>query len=567
VNEFRLQKLLKTHVGLSETQLADLNHEAVKTESPLEQVVISHNVIPPDRLYQLLSKDLNLPYIDLTNFMLDPEVVKLIPADVALDLQVLPLYRVADTLAYATANPDDIGVQDRLRHILSMEVSPVLADPAAIRDAVNENYRAADALAVESAAMDREADEALRYIESEEQKSIEELAGEAPVIRFVNALLEQAMAERSSDIHIEPEPDSLRVRLRTDGLLRETGRFPERLHAAVSSRVKILSGMDISDKRRPQDGRFDFTHSGRQVDVRVSTFPTVFGENLVLRLLDKSTGNLKLTELGMDPQTTARFEALIRQPHGIILVTGPTGSGKTTTLYSVLNVLNSEERNIITLEDPVEYHLKGVRQCQVNPKAGITFASGLRSILRQDPDVILVGEIRDAETAEIAFQAALTGHLVLSTLHTNDAASSLTRMIDMNVEPFLIASSVIGILAQRLVRRICERCRIPHSPLPEVLDRLDAAAPGTANRQVQFCRGSGCSHCARRGYRGRAGIYELMSVSPEVRRLVMERRSSEDIKTQAVRESMQTLRQDAVAKALSGITTPEEVLRVTQDQN
>ena len=562
MNEFQLQKLLRNHAGVSEAQLADLNHEAVKTESPLADVVLRRGIIPRDRLYQLLSSEINVPYIDLAHYIVDPGLLSLIPAELAHRLQVVPLYQVGTTLTVAMASPDDIGALDQLRHALSLEINPLLADPDAIHDVVVEHYRGDQTLAVEGAAMDAEADEALRYIESEETtKSIEELAGEAPVIRFVNSLLEQASSERASDIHVEPEAEVLRVRVRIDGLLKESGRFPLRLHATVVSRIKILSGMDISDKRRAQDGRFDFSWRGRQVDVRVSTFPTIYGENLVMRLLDKTFGQLNLPDLGMNPDAASRFESAIRQPHGIILVTGPTGSGKTTTLYAVLGTLNSIEKNIMTLEDPVEYHLPMVRQCQVNPKAGITFASGLRSILRQDPDLLLVGEIRDAETAEIAFQAALTGHLVLSTLHTNDAAGALTRMIDMNVEPFLISSSVIAILAQRLVRRVCDRCRTSYTPAAEVLARLGIAA-GT-----QFSRGAGCPACSRRGFRGRAGIYELLLVSAETRRMVMDKRSSEEIKAKALAEGMKTLRDDAVAKALAGLTTPEEVLRVTPDQN
>jgi type IV pilus assembly protein PilB len=562
MNEFQLQKLLRNHAGVTEAQLADLNHEAVKTERPLEEVVLRRGLLPRDRLYQLLSRELSVPYIDLANYITDPGLLNILPAELALRLRVVPLYQVGRTLTVAMANPEDIGALDELRRALGLDITPLLADPDAITDVVTEHYRDSKALATEGAAMDAEAGEALRYIEAEEAaRSIEELAGEAPVVRFVNTLLEQAALDRASDIHIEPEESSLRVRVRTDGLLKETGRFPIRLHAAVASRVKILSSLDISDKRRPQDGRFDFTWRGRQVDVRVSTFPTVYGENLVLRLLDKTAGRFRLPDLGMRPDTASRFEAVIRQPHGIILVTGPTGSGKTTTLYAALNALNSEEKNIITLEDPVEYHLRGVRQCQVNPRAGITFASGLRSILRQDPNIILVGEIRDAETAEIAFQAALTGHLVLSTLHTNDAAGALTRMIDMNVEPFLISSSVLGILAQRLLRRVCERCATTYAPAAEVLARLGIPA------STRCTRGSGCPSCNMRGYRGRTGIYELLIVSPETRRMVMEKRSSEEIRAQALVEGMKALRDDALGKVTAGLTTPEEVLRVTQDQN
>ena len=562
MNELRFHKLLRIHAGVSEAQLADLKREAVNAKCPLQEVILRRGLLTRDRLYQLLSRELNVPYVDIANFIVEPALLSAVPTVLAHRLQAVPLYRIDDVLTVAMADPDDIGALDELHQALGIEINPTLADPEAVRDCVNEHYKSAKIRAVEGAATDAEADDALRYIESEEtEKSAEQLAGEAPIVRFVNAMLERAASDRASDIHVEPEADILRVRVRVDGLLRESGQFPFRLHAPTVSRVKIISNMDISDKRRAQDGRFDFSWHGRQVDVRVSTFPTIYGENLVMRLLDKTSGQLKLPDLGMNPDMAVQFENAIRQPHGIILVTGPTGSGKTTTLYAVLGALNSIEKNIITLEDPVEYHLSVVRQCQINPKAGVTFASGLRSILRQDPDLLLVGEIRDAETAEIAFQAALTGHLVLSTLHTNDAAGALTRMIDMNVEPFLISSSVIAILAQRLVRRVCDRCRTSYTPAAEVLARLGIAA-GT-----KFTRGAGCPSCSMCGFRGRVGVYELLLVSAATRRMVMEKRSSEEIKARALTDGMKTLRDDAVAKALAGQTTPEEVLRVTSDQN
>ena len=562
MNELRFHKLLRIHAGVSEAQLADLKREAVNAKCPLQEVILRRGLLTRDRLYQLLSRELNVPYVDIANFIVEPALLSAVPTELAHRLQAVPLYRIDDVLTVAMADPDDIGALDELHQALGIEINPTLADPEAVRDCVNEHYKSAKIRAVEGAATDAEADDALRYIESEEtEKSAEQLAGEAPIVRFVNAMLERAASDRASDIHVEPEADILRVRVRVDGLLRESGQFPFRLHAPTVSRVKIISNMDISDKRRAQDGRFDFSWHGRQVDVRVSTFPTIYGENLVMRLLDKTSGQLKLPDLGMNPDMAVQFENAIRQPHGIILVTGPTGSGKTTTLYAVLGALNSIEKNIITLEDPVEYHLSVVRQCQINPKAGVTFASGLRSILRQDPDLLLVGEIRDSETAEIAFQAALTGHLVLSTLHTNDAAGALTRMIDMNVEPFLISSSVIAILAQRLLRRVCDRCRVSYTPAPEVLDRLGIAA-GT-----KFAHGAGCPSCSMRGFRGRVGIYELLLVSAAIRRMVMDKRSSEEIKARALSEGMKTLRDDAVAKARAGLTTPEEVLRVTPDQN
>jgi type IV pilus assembly protein PilB len=558
----RLHKLLLSRAGVTEAQLADMEREATRTECPLHEVVVRRGLLPRDRLYQLLSRELNVPYVDIAHYLVDGTLVGLVSTELAQRLQVVPLYRIDNVLTVAMADPEDIGALDELHRALDLQVNPMLADPDAVRDVVDELYKSAKTLTIGGEAKDAEADEALRYIVSAEtEKGIEQLASEAPIVKFVNAVLERAASDRASDIHVEPEADIFRVRVRVDGLLKESGQFPMRLHTAVVSRVKILSELDVSDKRRAQDGRFDFRWHGRQMDVRVSTFPTIFGENLVMRLLDKTPGRLSLPDLGLNPDTAARFENVIRQPHGIILVTGPTGSGKTTTLYAVLGALNSVEKNIITLEDPVEYQLPLIRQCQVNPKAGITFASGLRSILRQDPDLILVGEIRDAETAEIAFQAALTGHLVLSTLHTNDAAGALTRMVDMNVEPFLIASSVIGILAQRLVRRVCDRCRTSYTPTPEVLARLGIAT-GT-----KFAHGAGCPACSKRGFRGRLGIYELLIPSTDTRRMVMDKRSAEEIKARALTEGMKTLRDDAIAKAHAGLTTPEEVLRVTPDQS
>jgi type IV pilus assembly protein PilB len=560
MNELHLQRLLMKNTKLSQTELTDLNHEAVKTESSLEDVVLRRGVLTRDALYELIARESNLPFIDLASYEVGPEAIQAVPAALARRLHVVPLFIIGNGLTVATANTDDIAALDEVRRETGREVNFALATPEGVTAALDRYYTVEHAAAIGDAAVELEADEALRYIESEDApRSIEELAGEAPVVRFVNTLLAQAVTERASDIHIEPEQDDLRIRTRVDGLMKEAGRFPTHLHSVVASRIKILSNMDISERRRPQDGQFEFTTDHRRIDVRVSTYPTIYGENVVLRLLDRSQGLLRPGDVGMTLEVAQRFQALIHQPHGIILVTGPTGSGKTTTLYAALTELNTPVRNIMTLEDPVEYHLPMVRQSQVNPRAGVTFASGLRSILRQDPDVIMVGEIRDAETAEIAFQAALTGHLVLSTLHTNDAASGLTRMIDMNVEPFLISSSVLAILAQRLVRRACERCRESYSPAPEVLARL-GIEPG-----APFTRGRGCPVCSQRGYRGRAGIFELMPVTAAVRRMVMERRSSEEVKGQALKDGMRTMREDGVDKARAGLTTPEEILRVTQD--
>ena len=385
------------------------------------------------------------------------------------------------------------------------------------------------------------------------------MAEDQSAVKFVNDLLERAVLENASDVHFEPQENQVRVRLRVDGMLRDADRPPPALGPVITAHLKVLANLDISEKRLPQDGRLDLRVAARSIDVRISTFPTIYGEAVVLRLLDRAQKPLTLTELGMSAGMATEFEKLFRQPYGIMLVTGPTGSGKTTTLNTVLHDIRCEEKNIVTIEDPVEYRQTGIRQCQVNRKAGITFADGLRSLLRQDPDILMVGEIRDSETAEIAFQAALTGHLVLTTLHTNDAPGALTRLVDMKVEPFLISSSVIGILAQRLVRRVCKRCAELYVPPEPILRRL-GAQPGT-----KFKRGVGCPECNDLGYRGRIGIFELLVLDSTIRRMVMEGKPADEIQHIAVKMGLVPLREDAAAKARAGLTSPEEVIRVTQD--
>jgi type II secretion system protein E len=431
-------------------------------------------------------------------------------------------------------------------------LEPVLATEKGIQRIFDSYYGVAGSVKEVVASIDKE------KFAKQEERDLAEVAEEAPIIKLVNIMIVQAVKDRASDIHVEPEEDILRVRNRIDGVLHEVYSLPKNLHRAVVSRIKLLSYMDIAESRKPQDGRARLKLENKDLDIRVSTFPTVHGENVVMRLLDKSSVLLGLEELGFSQKELEAWAKLIRHPNGIILVTGPTGSGKTTTLYAALSAINSMEKNIITIEDPVEYELPLIRQTQVNPKAGITFANGLRNILRQDPDIIMVGEIRDKEAAEIAIQAALTGHLVLSTLHTNDAPSALTRLIDMGVEPFLISSSVVGILAQRLVRKICDKCKQKYNAPSSILKDLKIKEKG------EFYQGKGCTKCKDTGFLGRVGIFELLIMDEEIKKMISEQKSADAIRQVAVRKGMVTLRADGLEKVNRGVSTLDEILRVTE---
>jgi type IV pilus assembly protein PilB len=396
---------------------------------------------------------------------------------------------------------------------------------------------------------------------AEEEVSVEQLKAlvdDVPVVRLLNIIIDEAIREGASDIHIEPQRAALLVRYRIDGVLHDGMKPPGKLRAPLISRAKIMADLDIAERRRPQDGRIHLNVNGRAIDLRVSTLPTIFGEKVVMRVLDQATPLIGLNRLGFHSETLRQWEQAISTPYGMILVTGPTGSGKTTTLYATLGTINTLEKNIVTVEDPVEYQLPRINQMQLNPKAGITFSTGLRSILRQDPDIIMVGEMRDRETAEIGVQAALTGHLVLSTLHTNDAAAAITRLVDMGVEPFLISSSVVAILAQRLARQICSQCKIAYTPPPDALKRLGLDAA----KEVALFRGQGCEECRFSGYKGRIGVFELLMMSDGIRELILRRASSVEIKAQATREGAKTLREDGLEKVLSGVSTIDEILRV-----
>ncbi|MDF1580276.1 MAG: type II secretion system ATPase GspE [Desulfuromonadales bacterium] len=529
----------------------------------LGEILRDQGVINTTVQAQALATQFNLeflPAIAVEDYA--PELLDLLPIGFVRELRIVPLARHGEVIRLALTDPLDARATNDLATLTGLDVVPLVATPETISDAINRIYERHSGQA--SAVADEIGEANIDLAHSLEPKDLLDTADEAPIIRFVNSLITQAYKERASDIHIEPFETELVVRYRVDGILYEVLRPPFQARAGLISRIKIMSGLNIAEKRLPQDGRFRVRIAGKDVDVRVSTLPTAFGERIVLRLLDKSAGVLTLKDLGMGPAMLIATEAMIGKSHGIFLVTGPTGSGKTTTLYAALSRLNDREKNIITVEDPIEYQLAGVGQIQVNAKIDLTFANGLRSILRQDPDIIMVGEIRDGETAEIAVQSALTGHMVFSTLHTNDAAGALTRLVEMGVEPFLASSSIVGILAQRLVRCICLHCREAYQPGEELLRRigLDPAA----HRDTLFYRGAGCEKCMGIGYRGRNGIYELLTVSDPIRDLLLRNQDASSIRHAAIEGGMISLREAGIDKILSGETTVEEILRVTQEE-
>ncbi len=485
-----------------------------------------------------------------------------VPISYAKENLAVPLEIDGQTIRLAVVDPSNNRILNDLSVLTGCRIIPCLAEPDKLIEAINQGYETlsggGDSSISDIGQEDLELDGSIQ------NEDLLDTSDEAPIIRFVNGLLTQAYRQRASDIHIEPFETEVIVRYRVDGILYEVQRPPHRALSNITSRLKIMANLDIAEKRLPQDGRFSVRIAGKQADIRVSTLPTAFGERVVLRLLDKSSGVLGLEDIGVDAEMLPQIKAIIQKNHGIFLVTGPTGAGKTTTLYSALSAINSREQNIITVEDPIEYQLPGVGQIQVNPKINLTFAQGLRSILRQDPDVIMVGEIRDSETAKIAVQAALTGHMVFSTLHTNDSAGALARLVDMGVEPFLAASALVGVLAQRLVRTVCPHCRVSYQPDKELLAELfeGAAVP----QQATFYRGRGCSHCMQVGYLGRTGLYELLEVTDPIRHLVTSNADAATIRQQALKMGMRPLRQAGLAKVLAGKTTVEEILRVTQEE-
>ena len=552
-SDAKILELLVQQKLVHPEQAEKATKESSRTKQPLEHVLIKGGFVTEEDLANIKAGYLGVPYVDLGSYQLDRSLVKLIPESAAKKHGVIPLFTTGTALSVGMVDPQDIMAIDYVRKATGYDVvEPILVSNAGFQKAFNVHYRSVGSV-----------DDIVKSIEKERASAAEESAKaggseQTPVSKLVDSLLSQAVHFRASDIHIEPEETRVSVRFRVDGMLQQVSSFPLTILSAVVSRIKILSGMDITETRKPQDGKIHSQLEGRDLDIRVSSFPTVFGENMVLRLLDKQAMLPNLAELGFSKENLDDFTKLIGRSYGIVLVTGPTGSGKSTTLYASLSRLNTEDKNIVTIEDPVEFVIPRIRQTQVNVKAGITFAGGLRGFLRQDPDIMMVGEIRDRETVEVAIQAALTGHLVFSTLHTNDASAALTRLIDIGVEPFLISSSVIGILAQRLVRVNCSKCREKYTPPAVVL--ADVGLPENS----ELVRGKGCARCNQTWFFGLTGLYELMIVTDEIKMMVDERRSASDIRKKALEQGLRTLRQDGLEKVLRGVTSLEEVLRVTE---
>ncbi len=548
--------------GADPARVSEARVAADRTGTDFSEALARAEGVDGRILARSLGEITGLPTMDAVDVdAINSELVQRLPLGLAREQGVLPLWDRLGTVEVAIANPRSLAAVDDLRLLFRRPIRPILVAPAVLRDATNRAYdKAARSASAVMSEIKEDQDEELNADLNLGDDLLDD-PNQAPIIRFVNTLLTQAIKDRASDIHIEPFEKELNVRFRVDGVLYEIVKPPPRLQASIVSRVKIMAGLNIAEKRIPQDGRIRTRMAGREIDVRVSTLPVRHGERVVMRLLEKGTV-FNLEKVGMAGETLHGFRKLIRLPHGILLVSGPTGSGKTTTLYSGLSEINSPDKNILTIEDPIEYELKGIGQTQVNPKIDLTFASALRAHLRQDPDVILVGEIRDKETADNAVQASLTGHLVFSTIHTNDAPGAFTRLVDMGVEPFLVASSLIAILAQRLVRKLCQDCKEAYTPSPEEVKDLNLD-PKTFRGLLY--RPKGCPNCLGKGYRGRMGIFELLVVDDEVRALVTSGADSGTIKRKAIENGMRTLREDGIRNALLGVTSLDEVMRVTQE--
>lgn len=556
----RLGEILLDAKKLSEDDLLRALAEQKKYGEKLGRVIIKLGLLSSKEILNTVSQQLHIPIVNLDNKEIPEELLKLLPQELVKNHLVLPIERRFNVLRLAMVDPLDINAMDEVARAVKMEVEPCIVSEAEMKRAL-EKYYGLKTLVEETLEKMREGED-LTLIQEEDEDKEEiisvNMAQEEPVVRFVNSLLAQALNDGASDIHIEPQEKRMRVRMRIDGKLREVPSPEKKMFLAIISRIKILAGMDIAKTRVPQDGRFNVREGSKDVGLRVSTFPTIHGEKAVLRLLDKSAALYGIEKLGFLPHDEERIKKVIEKPYGFILSTGPTGSGKSTTLYAILNHLNSPEKNIITVEDPVEYTLDGLAQAQINPRAGLTFESGLRSILRQDPDIIMVGEIRDKETATIAIHSALTGHLVLSTLHTNDAPGAVSRLVEMGVEPFLVASSLSCVIGQRLLRKICDECKTAYHPIQAVREKLNIGPDAV------LYKGTGCPVCKYSGYKGRTGVYEVLVIDDDIRELVLTKISSDAIRKIAMDKGMMLMYDDAMEKVRLGRTTMEEALNVTQ---
>jgi len=544
---------------ITQEQLRKALQEQKSSGMRLGYTLVKLGFIEETEVTKMLARQYRMPAVDLSRFEVDPKILKLIPPDIATKHVVLPLKREGRTLTVAIADPNNVAAIEDIKFITRCDVFPVIAGEYTLRNAIDRYYQQSDAQ-LQSLLKSVEAEEDLEVVEDMEDEDVKatDLADDAPVVKLINGLLTDAVKRGASDIHIEPFEHEMRVRYRVDGALHEVMKPPVKMRAALTSRVKIMAQLNIAERRVPQDGRIKLKMGTRVIDFRVSTLPVLFGEKIVLRILDKGNLTLDLKTFGFEPKSEADLLKAILNPYGMVLVTGPTGSGKTTTLYSALSRINQIDVNIMTAEDPVEYNLMGINQVLVRNEVGMTFAAALKAFLRQDPNIIMVGEIRDLETGSIAIKAALTGHLVLSTLHTNDAPSTITRMVDMGIEPFNVASAVNLIVAQRLVRRICKDCKKEHEYTPEEMHAF-----GIDKKVGPFFKGQGCDTCAGSGYKGRQGLYEVMALSSPLRRGILKGGSTEEIRDIAVSEGMLTLRMDGMVKVKKGVTTLDEVIKET----